>query len=62
MSLLNLAGARNRYSTNLDIMEVDEIVQLIYEEEKIVPSRIEREIPRIIKATDVILSAIKIKM
>jgi N-acetylmuramic acid 6-phosphate etherase len=59
MSLLNLAGARNRYSTNLDIMEVDEIVQLIYEEEKIVPSRIEREIPRIIKATDVILSAIK---
>ena len=59
MALLNLVGARNPYSTNIDIMGIEEIIRLINEEEKTVPFIVEREIPKIVEVAKRSLSAIE---
>ncbi|MDI6711590.1 MAG: N-acetylmuramic acid 6-phosphate etherase [Bacillota bacterium] len=59
MGYLNLVGARNPYSDNIDLMSVEEIIRLINLEEKTVAGIVERAIPQIVEVTEKAMSAIQ---
>ena len=50
---------RNQKSVNIDKLPAEEILKIINDEDKTIPLAVEKEIPHIAKAVDVIVSAIK---
>jgi Predicted sugar phosphate isomerase len=49
----------NPNTINIDLVETEEILRMINNEDKLVPFAVEKEIPNITKAVEIIVSAIK---
>lgn len=58
MTSVNLVGARNPFSNEIDVMAIEDLLRLFNEEEKAVPHIVAKALPRIAEGTKRALEAI----